>query len=73
MQARSRQVVINNTLKAHDLVGSKSTRGSISAAISALKRNNIVVEKGKKIHLSQSFVDSWKKNCAVNEVNADLI
>jgi len=67
MQARSRQVVINNTLKAYDLVGSKSTRGSISASISALKRNNIVVEKGKKIHLSQSFIDSWKLTCAIGE------
>ena len=60
MQPRSRQVVINNTLKAYGLVGNKSTRASLSATISSLKTKMVIAEKGKKIHLSSEFVGGWR-------------
>lgn len=59
LQPRSRQVIIKNTLKANDLIGNKTNKGSISATISALKKLNIVEEYGTKIRLTADFTDSW--------------
>lgn len=54
-QPRSRAVVIVNTLKANNIVGNKSAKGSINAAISALKSVGIVEDYGKKVRLTESF------------------
>ena len=59
-QARSRQVVVGNIIKENKLVGNKTTRGSISAAISTLKANGVVEVYGKKIRLTEDFRESWK-------------
>jgi serine/threonine protein kinase len=59
-QARSRQVIVGNILKENKLVGNKTTRGSISAAISTLKTNGVVEVYGKKIRLTEDFRKSWK-------------
>ena len=59
MHARSRQVVIRNTLKANSIVGNKTNRGSVNATISALKRMNIIEEHGKKIRLTTDFRACW--------------
>jgi len=56
-QARSRSVVVNNVLKENKLVGNKSTRGSISASISALKSAGVVEHHGKKIRLTEEFAN----------------
>lgn len=54
-QPRSRGVIISNTLRANGIVGNKSARGSINAAISGLKKIGIVEEHGKKIRLVPDF------------------
>ena len=66
MQPRSRQVVIRNTLKANAEVGSSSKRGSISSSISALKSAGVVEYHGKKVRLTQSFVEAWEASQLVN-------
>lgn len=55
-QARSRTVVVSNVLKENKLVGSKSTRGSINASISALKSAGIVENYGKKVRVTERFM-----------------
>lgn len=60
MQARSRSVVVRNTLKGYGLVGNKSNRGSVSSAISQLKSVNVIEEYGKKIRLTKAFLDDWE-------------
>lgn len=59
-QARSRAVIVNNILRANKLVGNKTTRSSISAAISALKTNGVVEYHGKKVRLTSDFRTRWK-------------
>ncbi len=61
MQARSRQVVVRNTLRGHDIIGNKSNKGSVSAAISALKNKNVIEEYGSKIRLTEDFISRWEK------------
>ena len=60
-QARSRSVVVSNVLKENKLVGSKSTRGSINASISALKSAGVVEDYGKKVRLTDSFSSSVRE------------
>ena len=62
MQARSRAVVIKNTLRSYDIVGNKSSRGSVNAAISQLKNANIIEEHGKKIRFTQAFLTEWEQS-----------
>ena len=59
MQPRSRPVVVRNTLKANDIVGNKSNKGSVGSAISALKSLGVVEVHGSKIRLSEQFIGSW--------------
>lgn len=61
MQPRSRTVVIKNTLKSNGIVGNKSSKGSVSAAISALKANSVVIEQGTKILLTPEFLVDWER------------
>lgn len=56
MQARSKNVVINNTLKYYGIVGNKVNRGSISSAISALKGEKVVNYTGSKVALDKEFL-----------------
>ena len=60
MQPRSREVVKRNTLKAYGIVGNKSNRGSVNAAISMLKSEGVIEEHGKKIRLTSSFLSDWE-------------
>lgn len=59
MQPRSRKVVIQNTLKVNDIVGNKSNKGSVSAAISSLKSAEVLEVSGKKIKLTEKFINEW--------------
>lgn len=59
MQPRSREVVKRNTLKAHGIVGNKSSKGSANAAISMLKSEGIIEEYGKKIRFTTKFLSDW--------------
>ncbi len=59
MQPRSRQVVVRNTLKANDIVGNKSNKGSVGSAISALKSLGVIEDHGAKIRFSQMFLENW--------------
>jgi len=60
MQPRSRAIIKMNALKSHGIPGNKSNKGSANAAISALKRENIIEEYGKKIKLTDSFKKAWE-------------
>ena len=60
MQPRSREVVKRNTLKAYGIVGNKSNKGSVNAAISMLKSGGIIEEHGKKIRLTSDFLSDWE-------------
>lgn len=60
MQPRSREVVKRNTLKAYGIVGNKSNKGSVNAAISMLKSGGIIEEHGKKIRLTSNFLSDWE-------------
>ncbi|MBV1889290.1 MAG: protein kinase [Proteobacteria bacterium] len=62
MQARSRTVVIKNTLKSFGIIGNKSSRGSVNAAISQLKNVNVIEEYGKKIRFTQGFLTEWERS-----------
>jgi len=61
MQQRSRQVIVRNTLRNHDIVGNKSNKGSVSAAISALKNSKVVEYHGSKIRFTKQFILDWEE------------
>lgn len=62
MQARSRAVVIKSTLKSYGIIGNKSSRGSVNAAISQLKNASVIEEYGKKIRFTQEFLAEWEQS-----------
>jgi len=58
---RSRNIVIKKTLRNNDIVGNKTSKSSVSAAISALKTSGVVEYNRTKVRITEAFLEDWKK------------
>ena len=57
---RSRNQVILNALRSRKISGNKTNKISFSSTISRLKAVEVIEYYGKKIKLSENFLDEWK-------------
>ena len=60
-RSRSRNQWVLNALRSRHISGNKTNRGSMSSTVSRLKSAGIAEEHGKKVRLTQRFIDAWQK------------
>ena len=58
-QPRSRNQIVLNALRSRRIAGNKTNRSSMSATVSRLKSAGIAEDYGKKLRLTQNFMDAW--------------
>ena len=56
---KSRSQIVLNALRSRRIAGNKTNRKSMSATISRLKSSAVVEDYGKKIRLSNDFLEDW--------------
>ena len=59
-QPRSRNQVVLNALRSRHIPGNKTNKGSMSATVSRLKAAGILEDHGKKVRLTQRFLEDWR-------------
>lgn len=59
-QPRSRNQVVLNALRSRRIPGNKTNKGSISATVSRLKAVGVLEDHGKKVRLTQRFLEDWR-------------
>ncbi len=59
---RSRNQWVLNALRSRHIAGNKTNRSSMSATISRMKASGIAEEYGKKVRLTEKFIEEWKSS-----------
>ena len=57
---KSRNQIVLHALRSRRIAGNKINRNSISATISRLKSSYILEDYGKKIRLTNNFLEDWE-------------
>ena len=67
LRPKSRNQIVLNALRSRKIPGNKTNKSSMSSAVSRLKSNGIAEDHGKKIRLTNRFVEDWQKDTRNNQ------
>lgn len=59
---RSRNQIVLNALRSRSIAGNKTNKGSMRATVSRLKAAEIAEDYGKKIRLTEKFLEDWNRS-----------